>query len=205
MRAFDVEHTKRMHLIVVRRDLTGFRHLHPRMDADGTWSTPVRLAAPGCYRLLADFVHEGKAATLASDLRVDGAADLKDLPESTDVPPATAATRSRSTPPTPAGEEAELTFEITRGGRPVEVEPYLGADGHLVALREGDLAFLHVHPEDARPGTPGIGFAATFPTAGRYRLFLQFQVGGACRPSPSRRRSRDERVASSTSSCPSTG
>src|SRR3954454_15277388 len=29
VRAFDVEHTKRMHLIVVRRDLTGFQHLHP--------------------------------------------------------------------------------------------------------------------------------------------------------------------------------
>ena len=29
VRDFDVEHTKRMHLIVVRRDLTGFQHLHP--------------------------------------------------------------------------------------------------------------------------------------------------------------------------------
>ena len=57
------------------------------------------------------------------------------------------------------------------------VEPYLGADGHLVALREGDLAFLHVHPEESdTPGT--IRFAATFPSAGRYRLFLQFKHDG---------------------------
>ena len=27
------------------------------------------------------------------------------------------------------------------------MEPYLGAKGHLVALREGDLAYLHIHPE----------------------------------------------------------
>jgi hypothetical protein len=40
-----------------------------------------------------------------------------------------------------------------------------------VALREGDLAFLHVHPGPD-------GFAATFPTAGRYRLFLQFKDAG---------------------------
>jgi hypothetical protein len=68
------------------------------------------------------------------------------------------------------------------------VEPYLGAGGHLVALREGDLAFLHVHPADhghERTGTKAaathddaIGFAATFPTAGRYRLFLQFKHEG---------------------------
>jgi hypothetical protein len=56
---------------------------------------------------------------------------------------------------------AELGYAITRDGKPVETEPYLGAGGHLVALREGDLAFLHVHP-----------------TEGRYRLFLQFKVDG---------------------------
>ena len=46
-----------------------------------------------------------------------------------------------------------------------DLQPYLGADGHLVALREGDLAFLHVHPEEgAEPGQ--IRFAAEFPSAG---------------------------------------
>ncbi|HKG62791.1 MAG TPA: hypothetical protein VKB28_01900, partial [Solirubrobacteraceae bacterium] len=62
-------------------------------------------------------------------------------------------------------------------GAPVSTESYLGAGGHLVALREGDLAFLHVHPTN-EAGSDEIGFAATFPTEGRYRLFLQFQVGG---------------------------
>ena len=53
------------------------------------------------------------------------------------------------------------------------MEPYLGARGHLVALREGDLAFLHVHPDADR-----LRFTAEFPSAGRYRLFLQFKAGG---------------------------
>ena len=67
----------------------------------------------------------------------------------------------------------------------MHTEPYLGAGGHLVALREGDLAFLHVHPaDDDHGGAPtdehddSVGFAATFPTEGRYRLFLQFQHEG---------------------------
>jgi hypothetical protein len=175
VRDFDVEHERRMHLIIARRDLTGFQHLHPEMAADGTWSTDVTLPEAGSHRLFADFSHRDEAFTLASDLRVDGDADLRALPapESVavsdggyDVKLDAGAAR--------AGEESDLRFTITRDGEPVETEPYLGAGGHLVALREGDLAFLHVHPED-----DGVGFAATFPTEGRYRLFLQFKHAGA--------------------------
>src|SRR5918995_3240415 len=80
VRDFDVEHTNRMHLIVARRDLTGFQHLHPEMRADGTWSTDVTLPQAGSYRLFADFSYRNEAITLASDLRVDGDADLRALP-----------------------------------------------------------------------------------------------------------------------------
>lgn len=174
VRDFDVEHTKRMHLIVVRRDLTGFQHLHPRQDASGAWTTKLRLDAAGSYRMFADFAHDGEAMTLASDLRVDGAADLVSLPQ-----PAREATSdggysvriAEST--AHAGEETKIRFTVLRDGRPVQVEPYLGANGHLVALREGDLAFLHVHPMQ---GTTE--FESTFPTVGRYRLFLQFKHAG---------------------------
>lgn len=40
--AFDTQHDKRMHLIVVRRDLSGFRHVHPVMGADGNGGSPRR-------------------------------------------------------------------------------------------------------------------------------------------------------------------
>jgi hypothetical protein len=174
VRDFDVEHEKRMHLIVVRRDLTGFQHLHPEQAADGSWSVPITVAEAGSYRMLADFARGGEAYTLASDLRVDGGADLVPLP----APSASAVSdggydvRLDAGAPR-AGEEADLRFSITRDGEPVATEPYLGAGGHLVALREGDLAFLHVHPSDDE-----VSFAATFPSAGRYRLFLQFQHEG---------------------------
>ena len=177
VRDFDVEHTKRMHLILARRDLTGFQHLHPEMAADGTWSTPLELNEAGSYRLFADFSHDGEATTLASDLRVDGPADLVPLP----APRPTAVSDGGydvrlDSGAARASEEAELRFTVTKDGRPVATEPYLGADGHLVALRDGDLAFLHVHPTDAAGDS--IGFEATFPTTGAYRLFLQFKVDG---------------------------
>ena len=174
VRDFDVEHEKRMHLIVARRDLTGFQHLHPEQAADGSWSTPLRLDEAGSYRLFADFSHAGTAQTLATDLRVDGNAELRPLPavQTTSVSDGGYDVRLDAGHARP-GREAALRFTITRHGAPVETEPYLGAGGHLVALRDGDMAFLHVHPND-----DGVAFAATFPTEGRYRLFLQFKHDG---------------------------
>ena len=176
VRDFDVTHEKRMHLIIARRDLSGFQHLHPEMAADGTWSAPVTVPEAGSYRLFADFSYRDEAITLATDLRVDGDADLKALPAAQETGVSDGgydvqleAANAR------AGRESELRFAITRDGEPVDTEPYLGAGGHLVALREGDLAFLHVHPAEGDEERGEVGFAATFPTEGRYRLFLQFK------------------------------
>ena len=181
VRDFDVEHERRMHLIVVRRDLTGFQHLHPRLGADGRWSVPVRLDAPGSYRVLADFSHDGTARTLGADLRVSGAAALQPLPGPAPVSTAGGGLRvALDTPELRSGREADLRFDVTRGGTAVTPQPYLGARGHLVALREGDLAFLHVHPVS----DDGAAFAVTFPSAGRYRLFLQVRVDDRVRTAP---------------------
>ena len=174
VRDFDVEHTKRMHLIVVRRDMTGFQHLHPRQDKDGEWSTPLRLDAAGSYRVFADFSHDDKATTLASDLRVDGPASLVPLPKPAHNSVSDSGYSVRmDESDVRAGEETKIRFTVLKDGKPVHVEPYLGANGHLVALREGDMAFLHVHPME---GTTE--FESTFPTVGQYRLFLQFKHEG---------------------------
>jgi hypothetical protein len=173
VRDFDVEHTKRMHFIVVRRDMTGFQHLHPTENADGTWSVPVTLPEAGSYRVFADFSVDGKPHTLADDLTVDGTVRSQELPAPVDSVDVDGLRVSLTEGASKAGAESELAFDVTRGGKPVAVEEYLGAKGHLVALRQGDLAFLHVHPDES-----SLKFMATFPTAGTYRLFLQFQTNG---------------------------
>jgi hypothetical protein len=175
VRDFAVEHTKRMHVIVVRRDGGGFQHLHPTMDANGTWSVALTLGQAGAYRVFADFKRDERAQTLAADLVVDGSASYEPLP----APATTASTQdgyevSLDEQPVRAGQEAELRFTVRRGGKVVRTEPYLGAGGHLVALREGDLAYLHVHPGDERTTS----FMTEFPSAGRYRLYLQFKHAG---------------------------
>ena len=179
--AFDVEHTRRMHLIVVRRDLTGYQHLHPRLDASGRWRVRLRLPAAGVYRAYADFSTGGERMTLAADLFVPGAFRPVPLPAPAAADETGGYRAELSAGHLAAGAGAELGYALSRDGRALErVEPYLGADGHLVALREGDLAFLHVHPEESHtPGT--IRFAATLPSPGRYRLFLQFMHDGRVR------------------------
>ena len=168
VRDFEVTHEKRMHLIVVRRDGRGFQHLHPTLGADGVWSAPITLPDAGAYRVFADFQRDGEAHTLAADVTVDGVADYAPLGAATSVAETDGYTVKLD------AHGSELGFAITRGGKPVETEPYLGAGGHLVALREGDLAFLHVHPTEEH----GVAFEADLEPDSRYRLYLQFKHDG---------------------------
>ncbi len=176
---YQVEAQRRLHLIVVRRDLTGYQHLHPVMAADGTWSVPLTVAQPGAYRVFADFQRSCEKHVLAADLLAPGEFQPQALP----APAATAHSDGYAVhlehAALRAGREAPLHFTVTRGGRPVrDLQPYLGARGHLVALRQGDLAYLHVHPETHDDAAGAIPFAADFASAGSYRLFLQFRSGG---------------------------
>ncbi|MGN9810764.1 hypothetical protein ACTMSW_15545 [Micromonospora sp. BQ11] len=182
---FAVVHDKPMHLIVVRRDLTGYQHLHPTMAADGTWSVPLTLAEAGVWRAYADFTalaDDGRqtAATLGVDLVVPGGYAPRPLPAaatSTTVDGFAVARRGEPA----VGVSAPLTFRFTTpdGGAAV-LERHLGAYGHLVALRDGDLGYLHVHPEpELVDGAPT--FWVTTPAPGRYRLYLDFKVGGVVR------------------------
>jgi hypothetical protein len=183
--SYELEHDKELHLIVVRRDLTGFQHVHPVRAGDGTWSVPLDLARAGSYRVFADFHPAGldRKLTLGADLFVGG----RFAPVALPAPAPMSSTDGyvvRISGTARAGKESELTFDVTRDGKQVtDLEPYLGAFGHLVSLRTGDLAYLHTHPgQEAHAGErggPQVHFMTTFPTAGTYRLFLDFKHGGA--------------------------
>jgi hypothetical protein len=176
---FDEQHGERMHVMVVRRDLVHYQHLHPSLGADGTWSVSLVLPEPGVYRAFADFSVGGEALTLGTDLAVPGTFEFARLPDPTGVAHTENYEVTLEAGTLTAGTEGSLAFRITSSGREVEqLDPYLGALGHLVALREGDLAFLHIHPTGV--GTR-LTFHTVFPSIGRYRLFLQFAHEGQVR------------------------
>jgi len=173
-------HEKQLHLIVVRRDMAGYQHLHPVMGSDGTWGIPVDLSA-GDYRVFADFVPAGgDPLTLGADLHVAGRYDPRRLPVAATTAEVDGYTVTLTGNPR-ANDPSTLMFSVSRNGKPVtDLQPYLGAYGHLVALRASDLAYLHVHPMgEPSDGTthagPDIAFATTIPSGGDYRLFLDFK------------------------------
>ncbi|GAA0614860.1 hypothetical protein GCM10009547_15910 [Sporichthya brevicatena] len=178
---YEVVHDKELHLIAVRRDLTGFQHVHPTRAADGTWSVPLDLSA-GTWRLFADFDPAGPAAALVLGADVAVAGDYAPAA----LPPPRLRTKVDGYTVTldgtlVAGQAGPLRFSVSRDGTEVtDLQPYLGAYGHLVALRAGDLAYLHVHPESTTSAGP-VTFVATAPSAGDYRLFLDFRHGGVVR------------------------
>ncbi|WP_328382203.1 copper resistance protein CopC [Micromonospora zamorensis] len=179
---FAVVHDKPLHLIVVGRDLSGYQHLHPTMAPDGTWSVPVTLARPGGYRVYADFsVTATNGTQVPLVLGVDHTVPGAHTP--TALPPAQAETTagpyavSMNGTPT-VGVTAPMHFQVSGAPTtPVQLEPYLGAYGHLVVVREGDLGYVHVHPEpELVDGS--VKFWLTAPSSGRYRAFFDFQVAG---------------------------
>ncbi|GLZ14156.1 hypothetical protein Acsp04_43910 [Actinomadura sp. NBRC 104425] len=185
---FEPLHGKPLHLIVARRDLSGFQHLHPTEAGGGVWTVPLTLPEPGPYRFFTDFKAAGASGqlTLGTDVTAPGDYRPRAAPPAGQV----AKVDGYEVKPTGTlvpGRSSRLTLSVSRDGRPVtDLEPYLEAYGHLVVLRDRDLAYLHVHPDGApgdgrtRPG-PDATFEVEVPSPGRYRLYLDFQHAGKVR------------------------
>ena len=183
-----VDQTKKLHLYLIRTDLTGFQHLHPTLASDGVWSISTQFATPGAYRLVADFTvkRDGQDVThiLGAPLKVTGAWTPQAIP-----PPASTVTVDGFTVTAvgtlKAGRRAPLAIRIARGSEPVtDLQPYLGVWAHLSAFRAGTLAFAHLHPTEQPMSGMAMGnpeplrFNAELPTPGTYRVYVQFQIGG---------------------------
>jgi hypothetical protein len=186
--AFDDLHERQLHLIVVDRQLATFQHVHPVMDAEGVWTVDIELDTAGVYRVFTDIQPSalGEQLTLGADLVVPG--DIEVLPDlAASATSAVDGYRVTLDGTIRAGGTSDVTLTVARDGDPVtDLDPYLGAYGHLVAVRDGDLAYLHVHP-NGEPGDgatepgPEIGFGVSAPGPGTYRLFLDFSHGGVVR------------------------
>ncbi|WP_354698097.1 hypothetical protein DSM112329_03761 [Paraconexibacter sp. AEG42_29] len=168
---FDLAHARRLHLIIARRDLSSFVHLHPAMAADGTWTATADLPRGGTYRLFADFTIAGTQRTLGADVQVPGRFAPQPLarPSTVSVSDHGLTVRRRT------GADGVVAFDVLRRGAlaNAELQEYLGAKGHLVTLRAGDLAYLHTHPESDR-----LAFGVDLPAGATYRSWVQFRVDG---------------------------
>jgi hypothetical protein len=173
---FQQEHDKDLHFILVNRDLTVFHHMHPTRAADGTWSIELPSLPAGSYRAVADFhVADGPRLALGTDLSVAGDYTPTTLaePAATSIVDGYQITMESEVRD---GGEVKIAMTVSKDGQVVtDLQPYLGAFGHLVAMRSGDLAYAHVHPDDYVDGT--VRFDAELTSEGRYGLFFDFKYG----------------------------
>ncbi len=200
-----IVHEKPLHLLIVSKDLSWYAHEHPALQPDGTFDLAFTFPSAGEFVLFHDFTPAGVGMQVVPvSLVVEG----------TPPPPVKLVASDAGKAITDgykvdletngklvAGTETQLTYTITRDGRPVDnLQPYLGAMGHLVIISEDLQQFVHSHPVggdhsddshgDAGHGHGGhgaspsasaknqVGFHARFPTAGLYKAWAQFQHDG---------------------------
>jgi len=180
--AFDVNHEKLLHLIVVSKDLSYFNHIHPEYKGNGVFEIDNAFPAGGQYRLIADFKPTGgDAVTKLEWMRIQG-----DSQEPVPVVPDSSLDKAvdgkrvklELGSKLAAGKEIALTFSISdeKTGEPItDLEPYLGAIGHVVVLSEDGQRYVHVHAEEGQGTGPAARFEATFPRSGIYKIWGQFQ------------------------------
>lgn len=164
---FTEAHGARLHVVLIRPDLSGFRHLHPDIGADGTFVVPID--EPGKWHIVVDGKPAGAADSIVLATNVD---------DEVPVEPVTLPTaEDEITVDDLTIVHDGVNFTVTsKDGSPADgLEPFLGQSSHLIAIRQGDLAYLHLHPVESATAT--FSFDGVLP-AGTYRLFLQFGHGG---------------------------
>ncbi len=183
--SYTPEQTKEIHLYVVRSDLADFRHLHPTMAADGTWSTRVALATPGSYRVLVEFTPgtpdaDGSHVVLGETQLVPGSWDPVAVSDTASGDDGVVAVQAPETLVAGPDEQVTITVAGTDGQR-VALGSYLGAFAHLTGFHTTTGEFVHAHPLGAATPTAD-GDDLTFHTdlvePGTYRFFLQVRVDG---------------------------
>ncbi len=199
VRDFVLNHEKLFHLFIVSADMNEYQHIHPELDADGSFKVETRLPRAGLYRLHSDFFPAGgtlqvlhREIATAGYRAPRGAGGAKLTPDAsfTKTVEGMKIKLDWGGAKLVPGAFVRLRYSIAdaRTGEPVrDLEPYLGAWGHTLILDADQSDYLHSHPTETLPegaeratlrGGPEVEFGAMFPEAGLYRIWTQFQRGG---------------------------
>jgi hypothetical protein len=198
-------HERLLHLFIVSRSLEYFAHVHPEYKGNGRFS--VNSPAPADeYMVIADFLPADGTAQLLQRAIVtpgySGSSFAAVRPLLPDIPDGAAEStwkpgRPRWSPAEKtvegirvrleasellAGRRALLRFTVfdARGSEPVtDLEPFLGAPGHLLIVTSALTDAVHGHPEETDVSTSVVTFRPVLPAPGLCKLWVQFQRRGA--------------------------
>lgn len=208
--AYDVEHTKLFHLIIVSRDLSYFNHLHPTHNGQGRFSVSWKSPALGDdYHLYAQLKPTGSALrTLKFNLKVAG--DATRTPSSISADTSSMVVNGKNTlmGQAPSGgyrvgaqKVAFMVHDTQTGALANNLGVFLGAKAHLIAVKANAQGGVFRHGHDMGGGSSGGGgghgghgghgggaasatdgmlsFDVDFPSAGLYRLWVQYRRGSS--------------------------
>lgn len=179
--ALDVEHEKKIHLIVVNEDLSWFHHIHPEYQADGHYTVNETFPFGGNYFLYADYKPTGgeeqhekiKVSVQGKTIQPTkwGASNLISTTDGYEV-------RFVNGAEMKSGLESHLVFSIYQNGKPIQagdLEKYLGMNAHIVMISAAEKEYYHVHSEE---NEYPIHAHAVVSKPGIYRVWMQFQTQG---------------------------
>lgn len=196
---FETIHERLFHLILVSDDLSWFEHQHPVRGEDGLFRKTWTFPRPGRYTLYADFTPaDGDNQVKPLPLLVGGGEertypltpDTKRVKQVGDYRIELAVRPGTLTMEKPA----ILTYTVKdRKGRPLRnMQPFIGAPGHLLAISSDRKEVVHTHaitgsgghsmeadairvtPAMATEKGPAFSFKLTTPTGGLYKVWAQF-------------------------------
>jgi len=194
----DIQHDKKIHLIVVSKDLAYFDHIHPQRQANGSYEIKVLAKGEkysknkfqnethfdqgGDYVLFADYLPTGASHQLDRiELNVAGPS-YQALHFTKEKRVANADGYEVSLQPKDgklsSGGLMHIAAVVKKDGKEIpadQFENYLSAKAHVVVISEDTKNYLHVHP-DVSNGR--LDLHTTFETPGIYRGWLQFQTNG---------------------------
>ncbi|MCS7024191.1 MAG: hypothetical protein NZV14_05285 [Bryobacteraceae bacterium] len=183
VRQFEIVHEKLFHLFLISEDLEYFAHEHPDFDEkQGIFRFRTSLPKAGAYRVLSDFFPAGSVPQMhVRTLYVPGKAE-KPKPLQPDVSPQQSVNLNVELTMEPAeplaGFKTLMFFRLSpKHGKPFQLEPFLGAWGHMLAASQDLIDLVHTHPFLA-DGGPQVQFNMIFPREGIYRVWVQFQSRG---------------------------
>lgn len=197
VREFAVVHEKLYHLFVVSQDLEHYAHLHPEQENDGSFVLDLALPRAGYYKVYSDFLPAGGTPQVFGQVLVttgfsgDLASSAARLVPDRVLKKTIAGMSVELQLPADgliAGRTETFIYRMTdaRTGAPVtDLEPYLGAWGHSLALSDDTVSVVHAHPTELLPetgaatgGGPVLTFKGLLPKAGGYRIWTQLKRGG---------------------------
>jgi len=206
----EVVHEKLIHLLIVSKDLSWFAHEHPQLQSDGSFALNLNFPRGGEFTLYHDFTPTRVGMQVVPvNISVQGDTPADQPLTVSPIGPQSAGDGYTvewvgSGPPFTSLQTQSLRFKVRHNGQPLnDLEPYLGALGHLIVISQDRKHFVHSHPLPEQklpprsvsgsptsaasansPAGPDVVFNALFPAPSLYKAWAQFQHKGKVLTAP---------------------